>query len=97
MDHEEELKGRTRFIGIDIGVAGAIAILDQDGALIEIHDMPTLLGRSGRRDFGAKIGLDKSWLIGMPKILVMPLLVLALCVAFLIGALRCRLQRLPRF
>jgi hypothetical protein len=28
-------------LGIDIGVAGAIAILDWSGALHEIHDMPT--------------------------------------------------------
>jgi hypothetical protein len=28
-------------VGIDIGVAGAIAILDWSGALHEIHDMPT--------------------------------------------------------
>src|ERR1700732_2264135 len=29
-------------IGIDIGVQGAVAVLDQDGALVQIHDTPTL-------------------------------------------------------
>jgi hypothetical protein len=29
-------------LGIDIGVQSAIAILDQSGALLEIHDMPVL-------------------------------------------------------
>jgi crossover junction endodeoxyribonuclease RuvC len=37
-------------LGIDIGVQGAIAILDQSGALVEIHDMPVLQdGPKGRR------------------------------------------------
>ena len=29
-------------MGIDIGVQGAVAVLDQDGALVQIHDTPTL-------------------------------------------------------
>jgi hypothetical protein len=38
-------------LGIDIGVQGAVAVLDQSGALQEIHDMPTLQdGPAGRRD-----------------------------------------------
>src|ERR1700730_12710455 len=37
-------------LGIDIGVRGAVAVLDQSGALVEIHDMPTLQdGPAGRR------------------------------------------------
>ena len=34
-------QGKEMIVGIDIGVAGAIAILDWSGALHEIHDMPT--------------------------------------------------------
>jgi hypothetical protein len=38
------------FLGIDIGVQGAIATIDVDGSLIEISDMPVLAdGPSGRR------------------------------------------------
>ena len=37
-------------LGIDIGVQGAVAVLDQDGALVQIHDTPTLQdGPAGRR------------------------------------------------
>jgi hypothetical protein len=37
-------------LGIDIGVRGAVAVLYQSGALVEIHDMPTLQdGPAGRR------------------------------------------------
>jgi hypothetical protein len=40
----------TLHLGIDIGVQGAIAIVDQSGALVEIHDMPLLKeGPAGRR------------------------------------------------
>jgi crossover junction endodeoxyribonuclease RuvC len=43
-------------IGIDIGVQGAIAILDQSGALVEIHDMPVLQdGPAGRRAVNAPL------------------------------------------
>jgi crossover junction endodeoxyribonuclease RuvC len=43
-------------LGIDIGVQGAIAILDQDGALVEIHDMPVLQdGPAGRRAVNAPL------------------------------------------
>jgi hypothetical protein len=37
-------------LGIDIGVQSAIAILDQSGALLEIHDMPVLA--DGRAPIG---------------------------------------------
>jgi len=44
------------YLGIDIGIAGAVAILDQDGALIEVHDMPVLLdGPAGRRSVNAPL------------------------------------------
>lgn len=43
-------------LGIDIGVHGAIAVLDQSGALVEIHDMPTLQdGPVGRRAVNAPL------------------------------------------
>jgi crossover junction endodeoxyribonuclease RuvC len=43
-------------IGIDIGVQGAVAILDQSGALVEIHDMPVLRdGPAGRRAVNAPL------------------------------------------
>jgi crossover junction endodeoxyribonuclease RuvC len=43
-------------IGIDIGVQDAIAILDQSGALVEIHDMPVLQdGPAGRRSVNAAL------------------------------------------
>jgi crossover junction endodeoxyribonuclease RuvC len=46
----------TLHLGIDIGVQGAIAILDQSGALLEIHDMPTLQdGPAGRRAVNAPL------------------------------------------
>lgn len=32
----------TTFLGIDPGLSGALAVLDQDGALIAHHDLPTL-------------------------------------------------------
>lgn len=43
-------------IGVDIGVRGAVAILDESGALIEVHDMPTLQdGPAGRRTVNAPL------------------------------------------
>jgi crossover junction endodeoxyribonuclease RuvC len=43
-------------IGIDIGVTGGIAVLDKSGALVEIHDMPTLQdGPAGRRAVNAPL------------------------------------------
>ncbi len=43
-------------IGVDIGVQGAVAILDQSGALVEIHDMPVLEdGPKGRRAVNAPL------------------------------------------
>jgi hypothetical protein len=45
-----------RYLGIDIGVQGAIAIVDQSGALGEIHDMPVLRdGPAGRRAINAPL------------------------------------------
>jgi crossover junction endodeoxyribonuclease RuvC len=43
-------------LGIDIGVSGAIALLDETGALLEISDMPTLHdGPKGRRAINAPL------------------------------------------
>ena len=40
----------TLHLGIDIGVQGDIAIVDQSGALLEVHDTPVLKDeRAGRR------------------------------------------------
>jgi crossover junction endodeoxyribonuclease RuvC len=40
----------TLFLGIDIGVQGAIAILNASGELVEVHEMPVLHdGPAGRR------------------------------------------------
>jgi crossover junction endodeoxyribonuclease RuvC len=45
-----------KYIGIDIGVQGAIAILDQCAGLVEIHDMPVLQdGPKGRRAINAPL------------------------------------------
>ncbi len=38
----------TRIIGIDPGAHGAIAVLDETGELLEVHDMPSLEESSGR-------------------------------------------------
>jgi hypothetical protein len=49
--HQKEM-----IIGIDIGVQGAVAVLDQSGALVEVHDMPTLQdGPAGRRAVNAPL------------------------------------------
>jgi hypothetical protein len=43
-------------LGIDIGVQGAAAVLDQSGALVAVHDMPTLQdGPAGRRTVNAPL------------------------------------------
>ena len=43
-------------LGIDIGNAGALALLDVDGGLIEIFDMPCLAdGPAGRRSVNAPL------------------------------------------
>jgi crossover junction endodeoxyribonuclease RuvC len=48
--------GSGTVIGIDIGIQGAVAVLDQSGALVEIHDMPTLQdGPAGRRAVNAPL------------------------------------------
>jgi hypothetical protein len=50
------LKASEMIIGIDIGVQGAVAVLDQSGALVEVHDMPTLQdGLAGRRSVNAPL------------------------------------------
>ena len=48
---DRRLTQRAKLImGIDIGVQGAVAVLDQDGALVQFHDTPTLQdGPAGRR------------------------------------------------
>jgi len=46
----------TLHLGIDIGVQGAIAIVDQSGPLVEIHDIPVLQdGPKGRRAINAPL------------------------------------------
>jgi crossover junction endodeoxyribonuclease RuvC len=46
-------------LGIDIGVQGAIAIVDESGFLVEIHDMPVLKdGPAGRRAINAPLLAD---------------------------------------
>jgi len=46
----------TLHLGIDIGVQGAIAIVDQSGAFLGIHDMPVLQdGPKGRRAINAPL------------------------------------------
>jgi crossover junction endodeoxyribonuclease RuvC len=43
-------------LGIDIGVQGAIALLNGDGSLVDIFDMPALSdGPSGRRNVNAPL------------------------------------------
>ncbi|MDQ6869184.1 MAG: hypothetical protein M3178_12625 [Pseudomonadota bacterium] len=43
-------------LGIDIGVQGAIAVLEVNGALVEIHDMPVLKdGPASRRAVNAPL------------------------------------------
>ena len=44
------------FLGIDIGVQGAIATIDASGALIDVADMPVLAdGPAGRRSVNAPL------------------------------------------
>jgi crossover junction endodeoxyribonuclease RuvC len=46
----------TLFLGIDIGAAGAIALLNTDGALVSVEDMPVLTdGPKGRRSVNAPL------------------------------------------
>jgi len=43
-------------LGVDIGVSGALALIDPDGALIAVHDMPCLCdGLAGRRSINAAL------------------------------------------
>jgi predicted RNase H-like nuclease (RuvC/YqgF family) len=50
LDAPAEAPRRATILGVDIGVTGAVAVLDQSGTLVEVHDMPTLQdGPKGRR------------------------------------------------
>ena len=40
--HHEEGKMGTRFIGVDVGISGAIAILDPDTQQVSFCDTPSL-------------------------------------------------------
>ena len=40
--HHEEGKMGTRFIGVDVGISGAIAILDSDTQEVSFRDTPSL-------------------------------------------------------
>jgi hypothetical protein len=45
-----------RYLGIDPGLAGALALLDEDGTLLDVVDMPTLAeGTGGRRAINAPL------------------------------------------
>jgi predicted RNase H-like nuclease (RuvC/YqgF family) len=50
---------RGMILGIDIGVQGAIAVIDQSGALVEVHDMP-----ASRRGLPAAAPSTQSEIIG---------------------------------
>jgi crossover junction endodeoxyribonuclease RuvC len=46
----------TLILGIDIGAAGAIALLNADGSLVGVEDMPVLTdGPAGRRSVNAPL------------------------------------------
>jgi crossover junction endodeoxyribonuclease RuvC len=46
----------TLFLGVDIGVTGAIAILADSGELVAVHEMPCLHdGPAGRRNINAPL------------------------------------------
>jgi crossover junction endodeoxyribonuclease RuvC len=55
-----ELQERNVAIGVDIGLCGAVAILDANGGLIAVHDMPCLdgVGAAGRRAISAPLLAD---------------------------------------
>lgn len=38
------------FVGVDPGLDGAIAFVDQDGKFVEVHDAPTITVKSGRKN-----------------------------------------------
>jgi crossover junction endodeoxyribonuclease RuvC len=43
-------------LGIDIGVTGAVALINKEGDLLEVNDMPTLAdGPAGRRSINAAL------------------------------------------
>ena len=39
-----QARQQEMILGIDVGARGAIAVLDQSGASVEVHDMPTYRG-----------------------------------------------------
>jgi hypothetical protein len=44
----------STILGVDIGVSGAVAVIDESGALVAVHDMPCLAdGPAGRRSINA--------------------------------------------
>lgn len=47
------------FAGIDPGLSGAVGLVHADGSFASVHDMPTLMQTTGRRqvDFAALAGL----------------------------------------
>jgi crossover junction endodeoxyribonuclease RuvC len=46
----------SAIIGIDIGMTGAVALINKDGDLLEVNDMPTLAdGPAGRRGINAAL------------------------------------------
>ena len=44
-----EVQGNLNLIGIDPGIAGALALISRDGDLIDVADMPVLRDGSGGR------------------------------------------------
>lgn len=45
----------VRWVGIDVGLGGAVAMIDDGGGLAAVHDVPTLVvGAKGRRDYDAQ-------------------------------------------
>jgi crossover junction endodeoxyribonuclease RuvC len=45
-----------KFLGVDIGVQGAIAVLDESEQLVEVHDLPVLQdGPASRRTINAAL------------------------------------------
>jgi crossover junction endodeoxyribonuclease RuvC len=51
--------GPRQFLGVDIGIQGAIAVLDETGALLAVEEMPVLNdGPNGRRTINAPLLAD---------------------------------------
>jgi crossover junction endodeoxyribonuclease RuvC len=48
--------GGRKILGIDLGLGGAIAVIDENGTLITVYDMPTLCdGTKGKRTINAML------------------------------------------